>query len=315
MDVTDRHCRYFLRLLSPSALLYTEMITARAIVRGDRESLLGFDAAEHPVALQLGGHDPVELAEAARIGEGFGYDEINLNVGCPSDRVREGRFGACLMLEPDVVAAAVGAIRSAVRIPVTVKSRIGVDDREGFDFLSSFVERVSAAGCRVFVVHARTAILSGLSPHENRTVPPLRYAVVTELKRSRPDLTVVLNGGITTEEAVEGALRSVDGVMVGRKIVDDPCFLATLEQRFVNPSATLPDRTAVVYRMYEYASRLAARGGRVHHVTRPMLGLYRGQRAARSWRRFLSERVCQPDASPRLLLESLRIVEQVTETE
>ena len=308
MDVTDRHCRFFLRQLSPSALLYTEMVTAQAILRGDRERLLAFDPAEHPVALQLGGHDPGELAAAARIGANFGYDEINLNVGCPSDRVQSGRFGACLMLEPQVVADAVAAMRAAVNVPVTVKSRIGVDDQEGFDFLMGFVEPVAAAGCSTFVVHARKAILSGLSPRENRMIPPLRYEVVHALKRARPDLTIVTNGGITTMEAVVAEMAEVDGVMLGRKIVDDPFFLAGLHARFVDPAWQAPERAAVVTRMHDYAADVVAAGGRVHHVTRAMLGLYRGERAARSWRRFLSERVCRPDATPALLLDSLRAV-------
>ena len=308
MDVTDRHCRFFLRQLSPAALLYTEMVTAQAILRGDRQRLLAFDPVEHPVALQLGGHDPQELAEAARIGAAFGYDQINLNVGCPSDRVKAGRFGACLMLEPQVVAEAVAAMRAAVDIPVTVKSRIGVDDQEGYEFLAAFVERVAAAGCTTFIVHARKALLSGLSPKENRTIPPLRYDVVHALKRAMPELTVILNGGIATLDAVAEALGQVDGVMLGRKISEDPYFLASLHRCFVDPAWDPPDRASVVQHMHEYAVRVVETGSRVHHVTRAMLGLYRGEPAGRSWRRFLSERVCRPDATPGLLLDSLRAV-------
>lgn len=304
MDVTDRHCRYFLRLLAPGIRLYTEMVTAAAVIHGDRPRLLAFSAEEHPVAVQLGGHDPAELAEAARVAAGFGYDEINLNVGCPSDRVQSGRFGACLMTDAGLVARCVAAMRAAVDVPVTVKTRIGVDDHDSYEFLAAFVATVAAAGCDTFIVHARKAILQGLSPRENRTVPPLRYEVVHRLKRDFPGLAIVINGGIGTLEDIDAQLRLVDGVMLGRKAADDPFFLAEVQARFLGGPCA-PERAAVVRRMYEYARREAGAGVRLHHVTRPMLGLYHGLPGARAWRRFLSERACRGDATPELLLQSM----------
>jgi len=308
MDVTDRHCRYFLRLLAPGVRLYTEMITTQAILRGDRARLLAFDPAEHPVAIQLGGHDAAELALAARAAADAGYDEVNLNVGCPSDRVRDGRFGACLMGEPGLVADGVAAMCAAVRVPVTVKCRIGIDEQDSYGFLAGFVERVAAAGCRTFIVHARKAILAGLSPHENRTVPPLRYDVVHRLKADFPALTVILNGGITTLEAVAAQLPHVDGVMIGRKAAEDPYFLVALQERFLGGygPAGAPAREAVVAAMQAYAER---EGVRIHHVTRHMLGLYHGRPGARRWRRFISERACLPGATPGLLARSLEALE------
>jgi tRNA-dihydrouridine synthase A len=314
MDVTDRHCRFFLRQLSPAVVLYTEMVTARAILHGDRERLLGHDPAEQPVVLQLGGHDPAELAAAARIGAEFGYDEINLNVGCPSDRVRDGRFGACLMLEPAVVADAVAAMRAVVAVPVTVKCRIGVDEQQGFEFIAPFVARVAAAGCQRFIVHARTAMLGGLSPHENRTIPPLRYDMVRALKRAFPQLQIELNGGLTNLEDIGAELDHVDGVMLGRKIADDPWFLTRLHQRFIDPGYQPPDRATVVRRMHDYAGGVTDRGGRVHHVTRPMLGLFHGERGGRAWRRFLAERVARPGVTPGLLLDSLAVFAQLAQS-
>lgn len=310
MDVTDRHCRFFLRLLAPGVRLYTEMITAQAILRGDRARLLAFDPAEHPVALQLGGHEPRELAEAARAGAAAGYDEVNLNVGCPSDRVRDGRFGACLMAEPGLVADCVAAMAEAAAVPVTVKTRIGIDDRDDYGFLAGFVARVAAAGCGTFIVHARKAILAGLSPHENRTIPPLRHEVVHRLKAEFPALTVIVNGGITTLDGIAEQLTRVDGVMLGRKAAEDPYFLTQVQERFLGGAgpAGAPDRAEVVRRMQAYAEREAARGVRLHHVTRHMLGLYHGRPGARRWRRFMSERAGRPDATPELLERSLEAV-------
>jgi len=226
MERTDRHCRYFLRLLSSRALLYTEMVTADAVLHGDRERLLGFDASEHPVALQLGGSDPSKLAEASRIGEEFGYDEINLNIGCPSDRVQSGRFGACLMAEPELVAGCVAAMRAAVSVPVTVKCRIGIDDQDAEESLDKFIDVVADTGCKTFIVHARKAWLQGLSPKENREVPPLDYGRIYRLKARRPDLTIVVNGGIETLPDAKAHLEHVDGVMVGRASYADPYLLA-----------------------------------------------------------------------------------------
>jgi len=307
MDVTDRHCRYFLRQISPHVRLYTEMITAQAILHGDQERLLAFDPAEHPLAVQLGGHDPAQLAAAARIAAARGYDEINLNVGCPSDRVRDGRFGACLMLDAELVARCVAAMAEAAQVPVTVKTRIGVDDHDSYEFLAAFVERVARAGCGTFIVHARKAILQGLSPRENREVPPLLPERVHRLKREFPALRIIINGGIASLERIDAELALLDGVMLGRKVAGDPSFLAAVEARFFASGDDHPafDRDHVVRRMCEYAQRQAGSGLRLHQVTRHMLGLYHGLPGARGWRRLLSEQAGRPGAQPQLLLESL----------
>lgn len=292
MDWTDRHCRYFHRLLAPNALLYTEMVTAPAVIHGDRERLLGFDPSEHPVALQLGGSEPAELEQAARIGAQLGYDEINLNVGCPSDRVQSGRFGACLMREPALVAECVAAMRAAVsgaekHVPVTVKCRIGVDEQDEYTALAEFVDRVHAAGCDTFVVHARKAWLQGLSPKENREIPPLNYARVYRLKREHPQLTVVINGGIAQVAEVREHLRHVDGVMLGRTAYHEPYRLAEIEaELFGTP---LPDRDDVLRRLRPYVEAHLACGDRLQHISRHLLGLYQGLPGARAFRRVLSE--------------------------
>jgi tRNA-dihydrouridine synthase A len=313
MDYTDRHCRYFLRLLSPGALLYTEMVTAAAIVRGDAERLLTFDAAEHPVALQLGGSDPVELAKAARIGAAFGYDEINLNCGCPSDRVRSGRFGACLMAEPRLVADCVTAMREAVSVPVTVKCRIGIDPlpegKSENEMLTEFIATVAATGCNVFIVHARSAVLGGLSPKENREIPPLRYAVVGELRKEFPEITFILNGGVKTPDDVAVHLRDFHGVMLGREAYHNPYLLAVLHQRVVAPDWQLPDREVVIRQFTEYARARVGEGYRLRNMVRHIQGLYAGLPNVRSWRRFLSERCGEPAADPGLLLDALRILQ------
>jgi len=287
MDWTDRHCRFFLRLLSPHSLLYTEMVTAQAILRGDRERLLGFEEAEHPVALQIGGSDPTMLAEAARIGAGFGYDEINLNVGCPSDRVQSGSFGACLMAEPALVRDCVAAMSEAVDVPVTVKSRIGIDDHDDYEFLAAFVGTVAESGCRVFVVHARKAILSGLSPKENREVPPLKYDYVHRLKRDFSDLAIVLNGGLADLGVIRDELARVDGVMIGREAYHNPYFLARAEEALFG--VVPPERGEVVEAFLPYLQAWLAKGVRLSSMTRHILGLYAGQPGARRWRRRLSE--------------------------
>ena len=289
MDGTDRHCRYFHRLLTRHALLYTEMITADAAIHGDREYLLGFDDAEHPVALQLGGSDPEKLAEAARIGAEFGYDEINLNVGCPSDRVQSGAFGACLMKTPDLVAECVAAMIGAVEIPVTVKCRIGVDDQDPHESLFGFVEKVAHAGCKVFIVHARKAWLQGLSPKENRTVPPLDYDLVRKLKQARPDLRIVLNGGIETVKDASMLSADFDGVMLGRAAYGAPYILANVDEVFFGDESPAPAREDIARAMSEYVKREFEKGVRPHSITRHMIGLYHGGPGARSWRRFLSE--------------------------
>ena len=304
MDWTDRHCRYFLRLLSPNAWLYTEMVTAAAIVHGDRAALLQFDAAEHPVAVQLGGSNAEWMTEAAIASATAGYDEININVGCPSDRVQSGQFGACLMATPQLVAECFTAMRDAVEVPVTVKSRIGVDDQDSYDFLRRFVDTLVAAGCRKFIVHARIAILEGLSPKENRSVPPLRYERVFQLKRDYPELEIVLNGGIQSVADIDAALQEVDGVMIGRQAYQQPYFLAEIE-RHLDPAFELPARRAIVEQMLPYIESELASGERLGRITRHMLGLFAGQPGARAWRRYLSEHAFRDSAGVDTVMAAL----------
>jgi len=296
MDWTDRHCRFFLRQVNSGARLYTEMITTGALIHGDVERHLGFDSAEHPVALQLGGSEPEELAHCAKLGEQYGYDEINLNIGCPSERVQRGAFGACLMAEPRLVALCVSTIRNHIEIPVTVKHRIGLDRTEDYGFVRDFVGTVAEAGCRTFIVHARNAVLKGLSPKENREVPPLRYDYVYRLKGDFPHLEIVINGGIVSQEQIQEQLQRVDGVMLGRAAYHNPWLLA-------DPGKT---RAEVVRAMYEYA-----RKGQflLRNVTRHMLGLYHGHRRARLWRRLLSNPTLRDKDDPALLLDALEAVE------
>ncbi|MFA7320622.1 MAG: tRNA dihydrouridine(20/20a) synthase DusA [Dokdonella sp.] len=304
MDWTDRHCRYFHRLLSPHARLYTEMVTSPALIHGDRERLLGFDRAEHPLALQLGGSDPRELAEAARIAVQYGYDEINLNVGCPSDRVQSGRFGACLMREPALVAECFAAMQEAAAIPVTIKCRLGVDAQDEYADLQHFIKAVSAKGCTVFVVHARKAWLQGLSPKENRDVPPLNYERVYQLKRDFPQLTIIINGGIDKVVEVQNHLRHVDGAMLGRVAYHEPYRLAELEQALY--ATPLPAREEVIERMRPYIEAHLAAGGKLQHISRHMLGLYQGLPGARRWRRHLSENAHRTDAGIAVIDEALQ---------
>lgn len=299
MDWTDRHCRYFHRLIAPRALLYTEMVTTGAVLHGDREHLLGFDPSEHPVALQLGGSDPAELAEAARIGADYGYDEINLNVGCPSDRVQKGRFGACLMKEPELIRDCLVAMHEAVGVPVTIKTRIGVDELDSEDFFSRFVDTVTESGIDTVIVHARKAWLSGLSPKQNREVPPLLHERVHALKARRPDLTVIVNGGIIGVDGGLAQLERVDGVMLGRAAYQNPWILAKLSRALGEPAAE--SREAVVEAMIDYAARHIASGGSLNQVARHMLGLYHGQPGARQWRRRLSQNMHAAGSGPGLL--------------
>jgi tRNA-dihydrouridine synthase A len=319
MDWTDRHCRYFLRGFSPQALLYTEMITAAAILRGDRDRLLAFDPEEHPIALQLGGSEPRELAAAARAGEEAGYDEINLNCGCPSDRVASGAFGACLMQEPARVADCVAEMGAQVRVPVTVKMRVGVINAEArnaraavasfdesdFEALHGFVRGVRDAGCHVAIVHARKAVLGGLSPKDNREIPPLRYDVVRRLKRAFPQLPVVVNGGYREPGTVLDALTWCDGVMLGREAYHRPFVLAELHRTLHPESPEVPSREELLERMAHYAERELARGGRLPTITRHMLGLYGGEPGAREYRRTLSEGARAPGAGPDLLRRAI----------
>ena len=310
MDYTDRHCRYLLRLVSPGALLYTEMVTAQALAHCDPEHLLGFDAAEQPVALQLGGSDPVLLARAARMGEERGYVEINLNVGCPSERVQVGNFGACLMAEPQLVADCVRAMREAVRLPVTVKCRIGIDELDDYGFFQHFVSVVREAGVSVFIVHARKAYLQGLSPKENREIPPLRYEVPWRLKQEHPDLTVILNGGLKTVGQVREWLPRFDGVMLGRQAYHEPYLLAQLHGEFIDKDWLPPARDEIVERYAEYVERMLGEGQRLPSLLRHLHGLYAGYPGARAWRRFLGEQGVRPDAGVEVLRASLRVFQQ-----
>ena len=289
MDWTDRHERFFLRQISRRVRLYTEMITAGAILHGDRARLLSFDTDEHPVVLQIGGADPKALAECARIGADFGYDEVNLNIGCPSDRVQSGDFGACLMAKPDVVARAVEAMGAAIDLPVTVKHRIAIDDQEEWPALSRFVGTVAEAGCRHFIVHARKAWLQGLSAKENREIPPLRYELVHRLKQEFPTLGITINGGFTTLDAAAVQLEQLDGVMIGRAAYQNPYLLAEVDRRLFDDPAPAPTRHQIVERMLPYVEQQVAAGVALKSITRHMLGLFNGQRGARAWRRYLSE--------------------------
>ncbi|MBD9377244.1 tRNA dihydrouridine(20/20a) synthase DusA [Pseudoxanthomonas sp. PXM04] len=307
MDWTDSHCRVFHRLLSPHARLYTEMVHAQAVIHGDRDRLLGFDAVEHPVALQLGGSEPDLLARAARIGEEWGYDEVNLNVGCPSDRVQAGRFGACLMKEPALVADSVAAMIAAVAIPVTVKCRLGVDELEDYDRFRAFVDTVADAGCTTFFVHARKAWLQGLSPKENREIPPLRYDWAYQLKRERPDLTVAVNGGIGTLVDVQTHLRHSDGVMLGRAAYHEPYLLHELEASLWG--APLRSRAELLRALRPYVESRLAAGVALKHVTRHVLGLFHGQPGGRMFRQILSEGAHRPGADWSLLERALAATE------
>ncbi len=308
MDRSDRHFRVVLRHLTRHTLLYTEMRTAGAVLHGDRDHLLGFSPEERPLALQLGGEDPEELARCAAIAERRGFDEVNLNVGCPSERVQQGRFGACLMAEPERVAAAVTAMRAATALPVTVKHRIGVDDLDGYEDLARFVEVVAAAGCDRFTVHARKAWLSGLSPKENRSVPPLRYEDVHRLKREHPHLVVEINGGIDDLAAAAFHLRHVDAVMIGRAAVDDPYLFATADRDLFGAAAPPPDRHAVVESLLPYVERQVAAGVPLHRIGRHLLGLFARRPGARAWRRHIAENAHRPGAGPEVLRAALERV-------
>jgi tRNA-dihydrouridine synthase A len=304
MEWTDRHCRYFLRLISRHTLLYTEMVTTGALIHGDRERFLRFDAAEHPVALQLGGSDPLEMAACAALGEARGYDEINMNVGCPSDRVRSGRFGACLMAEPSLVAECVSAMKEAVSVPVTVKTRIGIDERDSYEELCVFTEAVMAAGCDALIVHARKAWLQGLSPKENREIPPLRYDVVRQLGSDFPELPMIVNGGITDLEQTRSFLDSLDGVMIGRAAYQHPWMLADADRKIFGDDHPPPDQHQVLEAFVEYAQRELAEGVPLQAMTRHILGLFQGVPGARRWRRTISENVHRPGADADLLRQA-----------
>ncbi|TCV85682.1 MULTISPECIES: tRNA dihydrouridine(20/20a) synthase DusA [Methylomonas] len=305
LDWTDRHCRYFHRTLSRHALLYTEMVTSGAILHGNRDRHLQFSLMEHPVALQLGGSNPLELAECAKIAVDYGYDEINLNVGCPSDRVQNGRFGACLMAEPELVAECVAAMHQAVSMPVTVKSRIGIDDRDSYEELTRFISTVAAAGCETFIVHARKAWLSGLSPKQNRDVPPLRYDVVFQLKQDFPTLRIVINGGINSLDSSRELLAHVDGVMLGREVYHNPYLLADVDRQLFNDEHPIKSRQETVLALLPYIDEQLQQGVRLHCIARHILGLFHGVDGARAWRRHLSENATRFGAGSQVILDAL----------
>ncbi|WP_017324410.1 tRNA dihydrouridine(20/20a) synthase DusA [Synechococcus sp. PCC 7336] len=308
MDRTDRHFRYFMRQIAKRPLLYTEMVVTKAILMGDRHRLLDFSPEEKPLSLQLGGDNPQELAECARIAADWGYDEVNLNVGCPSDRVQNGHFGACLMAQPDRVARAVEAMQRAVNIPITVKHRIGIDDRDRYEDLTHFVRIVAAAGCRHFTVHARKAWLQGLSPKQNRTIPPLRYGDVHRLKQDFPHLFVEINGGIASLEAVRQQLQYVDAVMVGRAAYDTPYLFATVDRDLYGAPVVPPTRCEIATAMLPYIEEWTARGTKLHAITRHMLQLFAGQPGTRTWKRQITEGVKRAGAGAEVVQQALATV-------
>ncbi|PZA12666.1 tRNA dihydrouridine(20/20a) synthase DusA [Rhodopseudomonas palustris] len=314
MEWTDSHCRVFHRLLTSRALLYTEMVTTGAVIHGDRQRLLGFDASEHPVALQLGGSNPADLATAAKIGEDFGYDEININVGCPSDRVKEGRFGACLMAEPDLVAEGVAAMKRAVSVPVTVKCRIGIDDQDPEVALDALARAVVAAGADALIVHARKAWLNGLSPKENRHIPPLDYDRVYRLKQAMPQVPIIINGGIASIAEAKRHLDHVDGVMLGRAAYQEPWRLLEVDPELYGEPAPYPSMKDALEALIPYIERQLAQGLRLHAITRHVIGAYQGVPGARAFRRYLSEFGVKPDADPSVLLKAMvAVTERTTE--
>ena len=314
MDWTDRHCRFLHRRLTRRALLFTEMVTSAAVVHGDRERLLGFDDVEHPVAVQVGGSDPAELAEAARIASGFGYDEINLNVGCPSDRVQSGRFGACLMAEPDLVAQVIGAMKAVTATPVTVKCRMGIDDQDTEESLDRFADAVVEAGADALYVHARKAWLKGLSPKENRNIPPLDYDRVYRLARRLAPYPVMINGGISTLDEAKVHLAQTSGVMLGRAAYHDPMILSRVDEEIFGDQRPPASLREIVLDMADYAGVQLAKGERLNRITRHMLGLANGLPGARHFRQILSVQACKRGAGPEVILDALAAVEHRRET-
>ncbi len=308
LDWTDRHERYFLRLISENTLLYTEMITTGALIHGDRGRHLGFNKEEHPLAIQLGGSEPADLVQCAKMAEDYAYDEINLNVGCPSNRVQHGMFGACLMAKPERVAECIAAMQNAVDIPVTVKHRIGIDENESIEELFKFVETVAASGCKTFIVHARKAWLNGLSPKQNRDIPPLRYDVVHQLKQTMPQLEIIINGGICDLDSVEQQLKHVDGVMMGREVYHNPYILAEVDQRLFQADTDVLSRQEIIEKLLDYIEHEISNGTRLHAISRHILGLYNGLPGARKWRRYISEHAPAADADVSVIKKALQFV-------
>jgi tRNA-dihydrouridine synthase A len=305
LDWTDRHCRYFHRLISKNALLYTEMVTTGAILHGDSSRFLALNEAEHPVAFQLGGSHPQQLAKCAKLIEEQGFDQINLNVGCPSDRVQNGMFGACLMAHPQVVADCVAAMQAAVAIPVTVKTRIGIDQMESYEEFKQFVVKVLASGCKTFIVHARKAWLQGLSPKENRDIPPLRYDYVYRLKQELPELEVVINGGLDNLKTAKAQLEHVDGVMLGRAVYHQPYLLSEVDRLFYGDNHPIKTRQEIIEELIPYIQQQLAQGLRLNHISRHILGLFHGQKGAKQWRRYISENAHKPGADEQVITDAL----------
>lgn len=310
LDWTDRHCRYFHRLLTKQAVLYTEMVTTGALLHGDIDRHLRFNAQEHPLALQLGGSDPHDLTACARLAEDYGYDEVNINVGCPSERVQKGAFGACLMAEPELIGECVNAMQAAVNIPVTVKNRIGIDDQDDYEGLHRFISTVAQAGCKTFIIHARKAWLKGLSPKENREIPPLRYELVYQIKQEFPQLEILINGGITTLEQCQMHLQHVDGVMVGREAYHNPWVLAQVDAQLYGTSTAVDDRKAIVEAFLPYVQQQLEQGIPLGHMTRHILGIFQGMAGARAWRRHISENAHKAGAGGALLREAMQMVRE-----
>lgn len=308
MDYTDRHCRFLFRLLFPNAFLYSEMVTIGAVLYGNRDRFLRYSSEEQPLALQLGGSEPGAMALCARIAEDYGYSEVNINVGCPSERVRSGAFGACLMAEPYVVAQCVEAMCKSVRIPVTVKTRIGIDDCDDYEYLKNFVSIVKSAGCQTFIIHARKAWLKGLSPKENREIPPLNYAVVYQLKREFPELEIIINGGLKSYESIMSQFEYVDGVMIGREAYQNPFHLLQAYRKIFNVDDALPTRVQIVEKYLPYVCEQLKQGVYLQHVARHMMGLFQGVPGARKWRRYLSEHLSKEDTDESVIVEALNIM-------
>lgn len=309
MDWSDRHCRYFHRLLSKNAILYTEMVTTGALIHGDRERYLTFNSQENPVVLQLGGSSVAALSDCSQMAEAYGYDGVNLNVGCPSDRVQNGRFGACLMAEPALVADCIAGMQESVKIPVSVKSRIGIDHQDSYEALVNFIDMIAKAGCRTFIIHARKAWLSGLSPKQNRDVPPLRYDIVHQVKQDFPDLEIIINGGITTLEQVTEQLKKVDGVMIGREAYHNPYLLMGVDQNFYQQEPDIKNRHEIVHALLPYIQQQLSQGVRLHSITRHILGLFHGVQGAKAWRRHLSIYGPKVGANEGVILQALELVQ------
>lgn len=313
LDWTDKHCRYFHRLLSKNALLYTEMITTGALIYGDAARFLNFNPQEHPLALQLGGSCPKELAICAKLAQSYYYDEINLNIGCPSDRVQHGRFGACLMAQPQLVANCVQAMRETVDLPITVKCRIGIDKQDSYEQLVDFINTVAQAGCHTFIIHARKAWLNGLSPKENREIPPLRYDIVYQIKKQRPDLEIIINGGISSLTQAQTHLQYVDGVMLGREVYARPYLLAQVDNELFNANTPPLSRQQIIMALLPYIEQQIAQGRRLNSITRHILGLFHGEYGAKQWRRLLSENVHLHSDNAQLVMQALALTVRTIE--